>query len=76
MFPIPPVFKDDKAGWLRLVLAFIIGGFVVGAAWNNIKATLINHTEKIVKLEESIKTIPAIRESLARIEGALGIIKK
>ena len=65
----------DKPGLSRLLFAIVIGAFIAGGAWSSIKATLNEHTNDIVSLTNAVSIIPDLRESLARIEGALGIEK-
>lgn len=63
-------------GWIRLVAALVIGTFVAGMYWSNLKYTLSSHEKRITEMEFVVKEVHQINARLFRIEGALSIDDK
>ena len=61
--------------WIRMGVAVIIGTFIAGMYFTNLKHTLGDHEKRIVNFEKVAEMIPTIKESLARIEGSMRIRK-
>ena len=67
------LLKEDKTGWIRLLLGLVVAGFWAGMYYNKLTFILIDHDKRIARFEKVAETIPDIKESLARIEGSLRI---
>ena len=56
----------DANGWVRLAVGLIVAGWVAGSYWANLKTTLKNHDDRIVKLEIVTDSMKSIEDKLDR----------
>lgn len=66
------LFKEQD-GWVRLVIGLIVAVYFVTKFYYKQEFMLSDHEKRISNVEKVAEMIPNVKESLARIEGALRI---